>query len=85
VDIISRVIATVNCVINPDIVVIGGETFRFELMEEIEHKCSSYIAINAMPDIFYVEDSKADCFTGIVHLAIKKTYSGINLIDNAKS
>jgi predicted NBD/HSP70 family sugar kinase len=84
VDIISRVIATVNCVINPDIVVIGGETFRFELMEEIEHKCSSYIAINAMPDIFYVEDSKVDCFTGIVHLAIKKMYSGINLIDNSK-
>jgi hypothetical protein len=53
-------------------------------IEEIEHKFSSYIAINAMPDIFCVEDSKVDCFTGIVHLAIKKMYSGINLIDNSK-
>jgi predicted NBD/HSP70 family sugar kinase len=84
VDIISRVIATVNCVINPDIVVIGGETFRFPLIERIEKNCSAYIAINAMPDIFYVEDSKADCFVGIIHLIIKKMYSGINLIDNTE-
>lgn len=84
IDAISRVIATVNCVINPDIVVIGGEVFRYNLLEEIKQKCSDYIADSVMPDIFSVQDSTEDCFTGIVQLTIKQMYSDIKLVDSAK-
>lgn len=79
---LSRVIATINCVINPDIVVIGGETFRLKLIDQIKEACSLYAANNVIPDIFLAEDSKGECFTGIIHLTLKLMYSSVKLVND---
>lgn len=84
IDIVSRVIATTNCVVNPDLVVVGGESFRENLINPIIEKCKTYIANKTMPEILLAEDSKRDCFTGIIELTIKLMYSGVKLIDNTK-
>ncbi|GFZ32952.1 hypothetical protein CSC2_34780 [Clostridium zeae] len=84
VDAVSRLIATVNCVINPDIVVIGGEDFRNDLINSIIDNSKNYSANNIVPEIFLAENSRRDCIVGIVELTIKLMYSGIRLIDNGR-
>lgn len=81
---LSRVIATINCVINPDIVVIGGETFRFNLIDKIKEVSSIYAANKVIPDIFLAEDSKYECFTGIIHLTLEQMYSSVMLVNDTK-
>jgi len=84
IDTVSRVIATTNCMINPDLVVVGGETFRENLINPIIEKCETYIANKVMPEILIAEDSRRDCLTGIIELTIKLMYSGVKLVDNTK-
>lgn len=84
VDIVSRVIATVNCIINPDFVVIGGEIFRFDLQEKIVQKCNQYIANNIIPDIYFSNDSRKDYLTGLTHVSLVRMNSDIKLIDNTR-
>jgi predicted NBD/HSP70 family sugar kinase len=81
---ISMVIAAINCIINPDLVAIGGETFRVNLIDQIKERCNKYVANNVMPDIFLAKDSKVDCLTGIVHLTLRLMYSNIKLVDDKK-
>lgn len=84
VDIVSRVIATVNCIINPDFVVIGGEIFKFDLQENIALKCNQYIANNIKPDIYFSKDSRNDYLTGLTHVSLETMNSEIKLIDNTR-
>lgn len=82
-DIIARVIAIVNCVTNPGFVIIGGDIFKFHLVDQIKESCKKYIKKSLMPDILCDKDSRKHCLTGITHLAMESMYSGINLIDNS--
>lgn len=84
IDTVSRVIATTNCVVNPDLVVVGGERFREKLINPIIENCETYTANKVMPEILLAEDSRRDCFIGIIELTIKLMYSGVKLIDNTK-
>jgi predicted NBD/HSP70 family sugar kinase len=81
-DTIARMIATVNCIINPSFIVIGGEIFRFKLIEQIKENCKRYIKEDVIPDIFLGKDSRRDCLAGITHLTMELMYSGVKLIDN---
>ncbi len=80
IDAVCRVIASINCILNPGMVVIGGESFRFELIDKIKENCESYIPKEVLPDIYLSEDSVKDCFTGITEFTLKLMYSGVKLI-----
>lgn len=53
-DTIARMIATLNCITNPSFIVIGGEIFKFKLLEQIREKCKLYIKNDVVPEIFYM-------------------------------
>lgn len=84
VDIVSQVIAILNCVINPAFIVIGGTTLRKDLINEIKDHCKKYLANNIMPKIILSEDSKKDYLTGLTYLATEFMYSDIKLIRNER-
>lgn len=70
--------------VNPDLVVVGGESFREKLLNPIIENCETYTANKVMPEILLAEDSRRDCFIGIIELTIKLMYRGVKLIDNTK-
>lgn len=84
VDVVSQVIAILNCVINPSFIVIGGSTLRKDLIAQIKETCKKYLANNIMTKIILSEDSNKDYLTGITYLATEFMYSGIKLIKNER-
>lgn len=79
-DAIALVISAINCIVNPEYIVIGGEAFRFDTLELITEYCSRYISENVMPEIIPAENSRIDYISGVMHLTTEKMNSGIRLI-----
>ncbi|SFC76359.1 ROK family protein [Clostridium uliginosum] len=79
VNVVSHVIAILNCVINPSFIVIGGTTLRKNLLDKIKNNCKNYLANNIIPEIILSKDSKKDYLAGITYLATEFMYSDIKL------
>jgi Transcriptional regulator/sugar kinase len=79
-DTIATAIANINCIINPEYVVIGGEGFEFNNLELIESYCSRYIPENIRPEIIHVEDPLKDYIAGVMYITIEEMNSGIKLV-----
>ncbi|MFL0247020.1 ROK family protein [Candidatus Clostridium stratigraminis] len=84
VSVIAATISVINCIINPEYIVIGGENFKFEYLHMINEYCSNYIDENIRPEIIPAEDSRMDYISGIMHLTIEDMTSGIRLIKSKK-
>lgn len=84
VDVVAQLIATLNCVINPSFIVIGGDTLRKNLINQIRDECKKYIANNIMTEINLSKDSKKYYLSGITYLATEFMYSDIKLIKNER-
>lgn len=84
VDVVSQVIAILNCVINPSFIVLGGATLRKYLINEIKAHCKKYLANNIMPKIIFSEYNEKDYLAGITYLATEFMYSDIKLIKNER-
>ncbi|WP_238884097.1 ROK family protein [Clostridium sp. YIM B02551] len=80
--IIAQVIATVNCIINPAFIVVGGDSLRRNLIEDIKEECKTYVPNNVIPKIIMSEDSGDDYLDGIAYLTNEAMNSGIKLIKN---
>lgn len=81
IDIVSQVLAIINCVINPKFIVIGGEKFRGNLTDDIKKCSNKYMADNIIPEIILSKDSRKDFLTGMAYLTIKLMNSNIKLIN----
>jgi predicted NBD/HSP70 family sugar kinase len=79
-DAIATAIANINCIINPEYVVIGGEGFELNNLELIERYCSRYIPENIRPEIIHVEDPLKDYIAGVMYITIEEMSSGIKLV-----
>lgn len=82
VDVVSKIMSILNCVINPAYIIIGGDTLRKNLIGNIKETCSTYMANNIIPEIILAEDSEADYLSGMTYLATELMYSDIKLIGN---
>ena len=81
IDLVSQVLAIINCVINPKFIVIGGEKFRNNLTDDIKKCSNKYMADNIIPEIILSKDSRKDFLTGMAYLTIKLINSNIKLIN----
>lgn len=79
IDIISQTIAILNCVTNPAFIVIGGESLRRNLIDEIKNNCEKYLANNIKPEIILSENSEQDYLAGIAYIASEFMYSDIKI------
>ena len=77
---IAAAISAINCIINPEYVVIGGENFKLDHLDIINKYCSNYIEENIRPEIIPAEDSRMNYISGIMYLTIEEMTSGIRLI-----
>lgn len=79
-DAIAFTISAINCIANPEYVVIGGNAFEFHNIDLINEYCTRYIAENVRPEIIPAEDCRMDYIFGVMHLTIEEMNSGIRLI-----
>lgn len=79
-DAIAFAISAINCIVNPEYVVIGGEAFEFHNLDLINEYCSRYILENVRPEIIPAEHCRMDYISGVMHLTIEEMNSGIRLI-----
>lgn len=82
IDIVSQTIAILNCVTNPSFIVIGGDTLRRNLMDEIKNTCEKYLANNIKPEIILSENSEQDYLSGIAYISSEFMYSDIKITKN---
>lgn len=77
---IATTISTINCIVNPEYIVIGGESFKFDNLDIINEYCSRYIDENIRPEIIPGYDSRMDYISGIMHITTEEMNSEIRLI-----
>jgi len=80
VEIVSRVITILNCIINPAFIVIGGSTLRTNLIDEIKEACNIYAANNIISKIMLSEDGTKDYLQGITYLTTEVMNSDIRIV-----
>ena len=80
VEIVSRVITILNCIINPAFIVIGGDTLRVNLINEIKEACNTNAANNIITKIVLSVDGAKDYLQGITYLTTEHMNSDIKLI-----
>ena len=81
VEVVSQLIAILNCVINPAFIVIGGSNLRKYLIDEIKACCKKYLANNIMAEVLLSEDSNRYYLSGLTYLATEFMYSDIKLVN----
>jgi predicted NBD/HSP70 family sugar kinase len=76
---IVRALATVNCVINPALVVIGGRGFRFELERLVRESLAAAVDERVRPRLAFVPQSLPYYLAGLVGLAAERVFPDIRL------
>ena len=79
-NIVGKVIAILNCIINPEFIVVGGDTLRRHLIEQINEECKGYAANNIIPKVILSKDSNKDYLDGMVHLTNEFMNADIKLV-----
>ena len=80
VEIVSRVIYILNCIINPAFIVMGGSTLRTNLIDEIKEDCKTYAANNIISKIMLSENGAKDYLQGITYLTTENMNSDVRLV-----
>lgn len=70
-DNIARLIAIVNCVTNPSLVVIGGDYSQKIQLEEVKACVQNYISDIMQPEIIFSNNFKNDYLAGLNHLTVE--------------
>jgi predicted NBD/HSP70 family sugar kinase len=76
---IVRALATVNCVVNPALVVLGGRGFRFELESLIRERLEAAVDERVRPRLAFVPQSLPYYLSGLVGLAAERVFPGVRL------
>jgi predicted NBD/HSP70 family sugar kinase len=76
---IVRALLTVNCVVNPALIVLGGKGFRFELEGAIRARYEALVDERVRPRLAFVPDSLGHYLAGLVGLAVEKVFPDFRL------
>ncbi len=80
VEIVSRVINILNCIINPAFIVMGGSRLRTNLIDEIKETCNTYAANNITFKIILSENGAKDYLQGITYLTTEIMNSDVRIV-----
>ena len=81
-DCIASALFTVNCVINPARLVVGGTRFRFDLSDAVRERFNALAESRIRPQLCFIEDSSPYYLTGLGVLAIEQAFPAIRLVDH---
>jgi predicted NBD/HSP70 family sugar kinase len=79
VEAIVRALATVNCIVNPALFVVGGRGFRFDLGDEIRARFEALVVQDVRPNLVFAPESLPHYLTGLVGLAAEKVFPDFRL------
>jgi predicted NBD/HSP70 family sugar kinase len=74
---IVRALATVNCVVNPALIVLGGRGFRFELEGSIRSRFEALVDERVRPSLAFVPQSLPYYLSGLAGLAAEKVFPDV--------
>jgi predicted NBD/HSP70 family sugar kinase len=80
VEAIVRALGTVNCVVNPALLVVGGRGFRFDLGDEISARFKALVDLRVRPKLVFVPDSLPHYMAGLVGLAAERIFPDFRLM-----
>lgn len=70
-DYVTRIIITINCIINPKIIALSGESFSQESFENIREQLVQSTPNEHIPEIILVEDIDKHYFKGLEKIIMK--------------
>jgi predicted NBD/HSP70 family sugar kinase len=79
---IVRAVATVNCVVNPALVVLGGRGFRFELEGEIRRRLEAEVDERVRPRLAFAPRSLPYYLAGLAGLASERVFPDVRLTES---
>lgn len=78
--IVAKLIAGICCVLNPEYVAIGGESFRKECLSLIVEYYDKTLPDKMSAEILYAEDKWRDYYEGMAYLTAEQIFSEVLLI-----
>lgn len=79
-NLISKLIAAICCVLNPECVVLGGVAFRNNCLPLINECFYGTLPGEMSAEILYTEDKWHDYFEGMAHLTAEQIFADVRLI-----
>lgn len=80
-DFVSRTVATVNGIINPQKVVLCGYYFQDSLKALIEDKLRTYIPEKHLPELIFETDVHKSYLKGLTHIALEQMKCNIEIVE----
>lgn len=78
---VSRVVASVNGIINPEKVVLCGYYFTDSLNNMVENELPNWIPKDHLPDLIFETDIHKSYLNGLTHLALEQLRCDIEIIE----
>jgi hypothetical protein len=78
---IVAVLRTVNCVVNPEAIALGGRGFRFDLGPDIARGFAAAVEEEVRPSLSFVEDAAPHYLAGLSALAAELVFPALRLVD----
>jgi hypothetical protein len=82
---IVSALRAVNCVVNPELLVVSGRGFRFDLGDDIRDSFESLVDEAVRPGLVFAPESDAYYMTGLASLAAERIFPGFRLVDRPYS
>ncbi len=78
---IAAALASVNCVMNPALIVVGGTDFRFDLSDALSIRFAAETDAAVRPDLVFVRDSRPHYLAGLCGLAAEALFPAFRLTE----
>jgi predicted NBD/HSP70 family sugar kinase len=75
----------VNCVLNPELLVVGGRGFRFDLDSGIRRSLEAFVPEAVRPRLVFAPESGNYYMAGLASLATERAFPSLRLIDRPYS
>lgn len=79
-DIVTRLLAAVCCVLNPQYIALGGKAFRKECLPMITECISAALPTKMSAEILYAADKWHDYFEGMAYLTAEQIFADVRLV-----
>lgn len=81
-NLVVNVIKIISCIINPKLIVLGGNSFRYDLLDKIKEKHNKDSRVST--EIIAIEDSYKSGLRGVTKLTLELINDNIKLVDKTK-
>lgn len=80
IELVVKVLSWICCIINPEVIALGGETFKPQCFEPIKELLYENLPKSMKPELISTEDSTNDYLEGIAYLTAEKIFTDVQLV-----